>query len=317
MARRLQRVALVAGATVLGLLLAEGAWRALRTSGYGPTTNPRYVPTDAALGWRYRPLAQARHRSDDFDVGIAINAQGFRDQPFGPRSARPRIVALGDSLIFGWGVEAEQAFTSRLEERLGVEVLNLGVCGYGTDQELLLWELQGRPLQPDVVLLTVCDNDLWELSRPAAYGRRKPCFTLREGALVEGGTPVPDPLLLRCSHLARSLWAWSLKRSTPPLAPDERPAATALQCALIGRLAAEVEAAGARLLVVVDGREAVADCLREPSAWTIVDVAPALEAAARIAPVRFASDPHWTAHGHEAVAEAIAARLRESGWLAR
>jgi phospholipase/lecithinase/hemolysin len=33
--------------------------------------------------------------------------------------------------------------------------------------------------------------------------------------------------------------------------------------------------------------------------------------------VRFASDPHWTAHGHQAVAEAIAARLNEAGWLAR
>ena len=317
MGRRMQRVALVAGATALGLLLAEGAWRALRTSRYGPTSNPRYVPADAALGWRYRPLARARHASDEFDVAIAINAQGFRDEDFGPRSERPRLVALGDSLTFGWGVEAGQDFTSRLEERLGVEVLDLGVCGYGTDQELLLWEQQGRALEPDVVLLTVCDNDLWEVSRPAAYGRLKPFFVLREGALVEGGTPVPDPLVTRCSDLLRSLRAWELKRSTPPLAPDERPLASALQCALIARLAAEVEAAGARLLVVVDGRDAAADCLREPAAWPVVDVAPSLEAASRSGPVRFASDPHWTAHGHAAVAEAIASRLSASGWLAR
>ena len=316
MDRRLQRVALAAGGTLFGLLLAEGGWRALRTSDYGPTTNPRYVPTDPALGWRYRPSARARHRSDDFDVGIELNAQGFRDAPFEPRSERPRVVALGDSLTFGWGVEAAEGFTARLEQRLGVEVLDLAVCGYGTDQELLLWERDGRALQPDLVLLTVCENDLWEISRPAAYGRLKPFFTLRDGALVPGGAPVPDPLAARCSHLVRSLWAWSVKRSTPPLALDERPAAAALQCALIARLASEVAADGARLLVVVDGQDAAADCLREPAAWPVVDVAPALEAAARDGPVRFAHDPHWTARGHQAVADAIAARLVELGWPA-
>jgi len=315
MRRGLQRVVLAAGATLLALLVGELVWRAARTSRYGPTTNPGYVPWDRELGWRYRPLAHARHRDDGFDVAIEINAQGFRDRPFEDRPGRPRIVALGDSLTFGWGVEADERFTSRLEEQLGADVLNLGVSGYGTDQELLLWEHDGRALRPRVVLLTVCANDLAEIARPSAYGRYKPWFSLRDGALQLGGTPVPGSPLAEWSHLARSVRAWSIKRSTPALEAGERPGAEALQCALVARLAAEVQADGARLLVVIDAADAPAPCLQSSSAWTVVDVRPALEAAERSGPVRFATDPHWTAHGHQAVAEAIAASLEESGWL--
>ena len=315
MRRGLQRVVLAAGATVLALLLGELVWRAARTARYGPTTNPGYVPSDPELGWRYRPLARARHRDDGFDVAIEINAQGFRDRPFELPADRPRIVALGDSLTFGWGVEAEEGFTSRLEDRLGADVLNLGVSGYGTDQELLLWEREGRALRPLVVLLTVCANDLEEIARPAAYGRSKPWFSLRDGSLRLEGTPGAASRLAEWSHLARSLRAWSVKRSTPPLDAAERPGAEALQCALVARLAAEAQAGGARLLVVIDGADAPAACLRSSSAWAVVDVRPALEAAARSGPVRFATDPHWTPHGHRAVAEAIASQLEESGWL--
>jgi len=312
MRRRSQRAALAIAASVLALLLGEALWRAFRTSAYGPTTNPAYVLPDPELGWRYRPLARARHRSDDFDVTIAINAQGFRDEPFGAPTGRPRIVALGDSLTFGWGVEAEQGFTTRLEELTGAEVLNLGVSGYGTDQELLLWERVGRGLAPRVVLLTVCANDLEEISRPAAYGRYKPYFELHEGALRLAGTPVPDPWIPRWSNLARSLWAWSVKRGTRPWDPAERPGAAALQCALIARLAEEVRSDGAHLLVVLDATASDVDCLREIPR---LDVQPALEAAARTGRVRFTTDPHWTALGHQVVAEAIAERLEQTGWL--
>jgi hypothetical protein len=315
MPRRLLRVALATGTTVMALLLAELLWRTLRTARFGPTTNPSYVLHDAELGWRYAPLARARHTTEDFDVEIRINAQGFRDEPFEARPGTARIVALGDSLTFGWGVEAAQDFTTRLEELLGADVLNLGVGGYGTDQELLLWERVGRGLEPQVVLLTVCANDLEEISRPAAYGRYKPRFELHDGTLRLLDTPVADQPLARWSHLARSAWGWTIKRSTPPLAPAEVPAAARLQCALIARLADDVRAAGAHLLVVIDGREDAADCLRDPSPWEVVDVRPALEAASRGSSVRFAHDAHWTERGHRAVAEAVATRLRQTDWL--
>jgi lysophospholipase L1-like esterase len=315
MPRRLPRVALATGATVAALLLGELLWRAFRTARFGPTTNPAYVLHDDELGWRYAPLARARHQTDDFDVGIELNAQGFRDAPFDAHPGRTRIVALGDSLTFGWGVEASQGFTSRLEALLGADVINLGVGGYGTDQELLLWGRVGRALQPKLVLLTVCANDLQELSRPAAYGRYKPRLEQHDGTLRLLGTPVPDNRLADWSHLARSAWAWTIKRSTPPLTPAETPVAASLQCALIARLADEVQAAGARLLVVIEGPEPAADCPHDPTAWDVLDVQPALQAAARTGPVRFATDAHWTALGHQAVAEAIAARLRERDWL--
>src|SRR5688572_19153349 len=101
----LARLALAAGALLGAGLLAELGWRVFRSGRYGPTTNPRYVVHDPLLGWRYRPLARTRHATADFDVAIAINELGFREQPSMPARS-PDVIVLGDSLAFGWGVAA-------------------------------------------------------------------------------------------------------------------------------------------------------------------------------------------------------------------
>ena len=54
--------------------------------------------------------SQVRHESEEFDVQVKISGQGLRDREF-PATAsegKTRIVAIGDSFTFGWGVQAEQ-----------------------------------------------------------------------------------------------------------------------------------------------------------------------------------------------------------------
>ncbi|MBK8097228.1 MAG: SGNH/GDSL hydrolase family protein [Planctomycetes bacterium] len=126
-----------------------------------------------------RPLGEAeldgtlyRHKpSLDLDVGsftIKTNALGFR----GPEIAVPkpagtfRIVVLGDSVAFGWGVDDEVTFLRRLERELNarggtrIEVVNTGHNMYDSMQQAALLRDEGMALQPDLVLLVYVVNDI-------------------------------------------------------------------------------------------------------------------------------------------------------------
>jgi lysophospholipase L1-like esterase len=67
-----------------------------------------------------------------------------------------RIVVLGDSFMEAYQVPLETSLPYLLQERLAdrkVEVINLGIGGYGTAQELLYLRDEGFKYQPDLVVL--------------------------------------------------------------------------------------------------------------------------------------------------------------------
>ena len=77
------------------------------------------------------------------------------------------MLALGDSYLEAAQVQAPETAAARLEVLLGqamsppVEVINAGVFGYGTAQELILLDEEGVKYQPDLVLLFFCHcNDI-------------------------------------------------------------------------------------------------------------------------------------------------------------
>jgi len=78
-----------------------------------------------------------------------------------------RIILLGDSFAFGWGVEENESFASVLETNLNavfkghpkIEILNLAVPGYSTFQEVRLFMEKGLCFSPDAVLLYFVEND--------------------------------------------------------------------------------------------------------------------------------------------------------------
>lgn len=110
---------------------------------------------------------------------VHINSAGFRDQEY---AARPppgvhRAAVIGDSVTFAMGLPAEQRFTEVAESKLRaegqpVQVLNLGVGGYDTLQEVAFLEKVGLAFEPERVVVTFCINDLGVHSINEAYLRR-------------------------------------------------------------------------------------------------------------------------------------------------
>lgn len=107
-------------------------------------------------------------------VPIRTNSLGLRSAEVAePKPADLfRILALGDSVTFGWGLRGEDAYPSQLASLLATlrpqqqfEVINAGVSGYGPWQEALWLEQVGQELQPDVVVvqahLNDAADDLW------------------------------------------------------------------------------------------------------------------------------------------------------------
>jgi lysophospholipase L1-like esterase len=119
-----------------------------------PSANPR-------IGHVHRPGTQARL----MEVAVRINSDGLRDDELPlARGAARRLVFLGDSITFGWGVEKEETFEHRLERRLSeqvapTEIVNLGTGNYNTTQAVELFLEKGLAYAPDAVVLFYFIND--------------------------------------------------------------------------------------------------------------------------------------------------------------
>lgn len=291
-------------------LAVEGAYRLLRSSGLSPTTNPAWVRHDDDLGWSYRPGARERHASDQFDVEVAINAQGFRGDDWELDTDARRVLVLGDSFAFGWGVEADETFAALVDDAAPeLAVFNAAVSGYGTDQQRLLLERLVPELRPDLVVLVFCWNDLDEIVSPVVYGKHKPWFERdpADGTLELHGVPVPDPPLERWSMAWRAFVKWRWQRAAARRVVD-REAQWRLALDLVRDMR---RLAGDAPLVVVSDRRRLADLARHEPGIEHLDVRRAFRGHER--EVTFPVDGHWTPTGHERLAEALLPLVRS--WL--
>ena len=114
------------------------------------------------------------YKDEAFEMPVSISSQGLRDREYNPpRDNEFRIVLVGDSFTFGWGVSAENTLASMLEERLAqrdlgqeISVVNCGLGGYGPWQEYGLLCERGFPLRPSLVMLqTFVANDVGDTLR--------------------------------------------------------------------------------------------------------------------------------------------------------
>ncbi len=153
---------LVAGLS-LGLLLLA-AEIGLRIAGFGRV---EIYDADPKLFWRLKPNQECFTKVDRKPV--RINSRGTR----GPEFAVPkpadliRVLSLGDSKTFGWGLAEAETYSFRLQqllqERVGaaarIEVINAGVNAWSYPQIRLFLQEYGFAWQPDIVVLA--DANLW------------------------------------------------------------------------------------------------------------------------------------------------------------
>ncbi|MDP8257395.1 MAG: SGNH/GDSL hydrolase family protein [Candidatus Alcyoniella australis] len=130
---------------------------------------------DHELGWKLRPGAVDTWAR----VDVRINAKGLR----GPELeyAKPvgvkRILYLGDSLTFGYGIRSYgYTFAYQVQRLLAqspdcrVQTINAGVDGYSPWQELIYLQREGLKYDPDLVVLGFVLNDVVEKYVLTRYG---------------------------------------------------------------------------------------------------------------------------------------------------
>jgi SGNH hydrolase-like domain, acetyltransferase AlgX len=257
---------------------------------------------DPWVGWTHEPGVRTRLQDclqvrPEFVTHVETDENGLRDVPRTTtrRAGTVRVLVLGDSFTEGVQVERDETFVARLEALLGersnapIEVINAGVAGYGTDNEVLAFEHGLWRFDVDLVLLALSTgNDVYENSRQLITDGvlltypDKPYFVRGASGLELEHYPVPPEI----AH-GSAVGAWSERAlaSSPllrllgwrqvPFRRDVRliggrpdaprslleqylvqdlpdwAEAYALTEALVGRLAAAVARQGARFAIVL------------------------------------------------------------------
>jgi hypothetical protein len=187
---------------------ADGWWRVMwlkRSALYDSSGTQLAIDKfHPVLGWTLRENVR-----DANLLGSTVNSnsqgvRGLREYPMAKRSGR-RLIAIGDSYTFGEGVDDDQTFAAGLERLLdNSEVLNLGVHGYGTDQQLLRLRIDGLKYRPDFVILGYYEDDI-SRNRLSFRDYQKPHFSVVNDRLVLDNPPIPSPELFKSRIHFRSL----------------------------------------------------------------------------------------------------------------
>jgi hypothetical protein len=205
-----------------------------------------YHPT---RGWALRPnlrdLTVFDHKV------LNTNSRGVRGTTEYPKDKAPgqgRFIVLGDSFTFGEEVSDDETYAARLGQSLpGIEILNLGVHGYGHDQMLLYLQEEGIAYHPDMVLVGFVYADAF---RNIVDFRdfAKPRYVFAVDGLQLVGSPVPSP----AEVLQSELWRPKLVDAASMLVAQCQWRTGAIQSeadrvtyALLDAIAATAQAAGA------------------------------------------------------------------------
>lgn len=318
--------------TVVGLLVLEVG---LRLADFPPPIEKAVLEVDPFLLWDMPP----GQRSEQ-GVVVNVNSRGMRGPDFvvpKPSGTR-RILALGDSSVYGFGVEDSEVFTSVMQKELGspVEVLNGAVGGYSTIQSLRFLYRNIRDIDPDLILIA----NLWSDNNFDSFVDRE----LLEA--YSGHKPVPTHGLYRYlsrSQLFKSLdymmryqqlhqeghrLTWMPGHGKPDgrrrveLNDYARNLDKMVQLAkeqggeamfLILANKEDAEGSGAPFKAWDPYRQAMRDTATRYGSF-VVDLPEVLTASKQAASALFWDQMHPTALGHKLIGEAVVKELKARGW---
>ncbi|HXK26221.1 MAG TPA: GDSL-type esterase/lipase family protein [Myxococcota bacterium] len=283
------------------------------------------------------------------DVVYEINADGFRGRAYAPTPAPDvfRIVVLGASTTFGWGVREGETWPARLERILDgrdgrrVEVLNLAVNGYNPYNEAALLADRGLAYQPDLVLVEFGVAAIMDPSLLFDAQTRMHPALIPDAALPDPAMRRPPPayaaLLRPCQALRTCTWLVDWLGLGGPADTREAlhmlyprvPSATerAWLARQYGEMARLARSAGAGFAVIEfphreqlrkklsEGPQEQVILIGKEGGWPTYDLLPVLATATqdgRSAQVML-DGWHLSAVGHSVAAHAIALWLEQTG----
>ncbi len=155
----------------------------------------RFTKVDPWLGWYHEPNSSKKNEVEGHAFRLGYNGHGFRlpEHDFKKTRGVFRIVVLGDSFVDGSEVGDDETFTWHLQQQMeALEVINLGVYGFSTAQELITLERVGLRYHPDLVVLVTMTNDYTDnLLNISSFGPR-PRYLVKNDSLVLEGTAQPS-----------------------------------------------------------------------------------------------------------------------------
>ena len=152
------------------------------------TTSSSYVCNGCRfhpqLGWEIIPSKTVSNEKFTYTT----NSMGMRSREVD--FSRGHILVTGDSIAFGLGVNNDQTVSHYLEQderisKLGYQVLNIAVPGYGIGQYYLNLKRHIAKLNPKLIVVIIyTTNDLEETRQDNRFGISKPFFAYREDSLT-------------------------------------------------------------------------------------------------------------------------------------
>lgn len=284
-------LAVVAAFIATEAVLHTRTWRS--TQEHWGTKEPLRRP-DARLGWSFVPNHRGQAGIDGRAIDYSINRFGYRVASPGdePDFERSTILLAGESFLLGYGLQWPETIQARLQAATGLQVANLSVNAYASDQMILRLRSElPRFRRPVVVVIPFV---------PMLFDRNLD----RDRPHLDSGLRwhAAEPPSFRLVELGRRLVRYRTIRSV-----DEGVKMT--RAALRASIAL-VEARGGRAVILVPEylpevpieaaiRRRVLDEARIP--YLLVRLDPAW---------RLSVDRHPNARGAQALAAAISATLR-------
>ena len=167
MARKFRALKIAGQVTLglgLGLVIAELAF-SWRDEGAFPHAN--FYVADAELGVRLEPGASMNFKlRENPRTSIHVNSRGYRGGEWAA-AGEGEVIVVGDSQVFGLGVEDDATFSAGLARDSGRPVINAGVPTYGPAEYMAVArELLAERKARTVVVTLNFANDPFELGRP-------------------------------------------------------------------------------------------------------------------------------------------------------